>query len=92
MTPFPAIRVTLEGMRHEMLHAFGAHQREVEQVLSEETKKLIEGFDFAAAVRSTMEPILKEAIRDALERHFKYGAGREVIQAGVRAALGGAAD
>lgn len=86
-TSFPTLRVTLESMRHEMLHAFGLHNKAVEKKLADEATKLIENFDFEAAVKATMEPLLKEAIRQALEDHFRYGAGRELIAQGVKAAL-----
>ncbi len=62
----PIIRLELEGMRHSVLHAFMAHNTEIEGYVGEALKKTIENYNFLEEVRRFANAELHEAVKRAV--------------------------
>jgi len=73
---FPMIRLTMEGMRHEIVHAVTLYHDDLERILEAEAKRQIEAFDVGALV----EAEVAEAIRAEVKSFFGWGEGRKMIR------------
>lgn len=83
MNNLPIIRLELEQMKYQILHAFGAHQHELSAQVTQELEKAINSFDYSA----TVSRIAHEIIKEQIESYFRYGAGRQAIETSVNDAL-----
>ncbi len=83
MLDFPRVRIELEGMKHQILHAFASHNDEVERAIEQQLTTVIEHFPFEQTVKDLSREVISSAIKEALEYYFKYGEGREVIRKAV---------
>ena len=68
--PFPLIKVTLDHMRQEIVHAFTSYQLEAQTNLDEALKRELAAFDFEGEVRAVarieMEAMVKSVVHDAV--------------------------
>lgn len=78
--PLPRVRIEIEGMKHQVLHAFESYNRDVERMIKEKLENAIANYPFEAEIEKISEEVISEAIQSALERYFKYGEGSEVIK------------
>jgi hypothetical protein len=83
----PIIRLTLEGMRAEVLHALLSYEAE----LAEETRKAVEAFCTPENIQRVMQQhvhaVLSQAVRDEVEAYYRRGDGRAAVQLAVQEAL-----
>ncbi len=63
MSALPIIRLELEGLRHQVVHALGIHNREVEESVAAVVGKAVEAFDFETTVRREVQTQLAEHIK-----------------------------
>ena len=87
MGALPVLRFELEGVRHSLLHALADQAEDIQKAVDVELTRFIDGFDFGACVRAQMRPVLERCIANAIQTHFQYGPGREVIEAEVAKVL-----
>lgn len=83
----PIIKLELQGMKYQIIHAFETHNREVEAVVDEQLQRAIANFPFEEEVQRLSREVISSAIKEALEYYFKYGEGREVIKKSIIEAL-----
>lgn len=83
MLRMPTITIQLEGMKHQIINAFAAHNTEIEQAIESQLTAAIKNFPFEAEVHRLSREVISDAIKEALEYYFKYGEGREVIKKAV---------
>lgn len=84
---FPTIRVELEGVRYQVLHALNTHNTEIEAVVKAELTKAIDSFDYAAAVKASVKEAVDCAVKDAVKSFFYHGGGRATIESAVKESL-----
>lgn len=91
MNMTPIIRMEIEGMRRSIVHAFMVQQKEIEEAVTEETKRVLEGFDFAGAIRREVAQVLPEIIRatiqESLREAMREGKIKSQIDFMVRKAI-----
>jgi ribosomal protein S3AE len=61
----PMIRLELDQMRYQVLHALTLHQAEIQEQVDEALKKALAEFDFDKVIREAVDRELNEAIRKA---------------------------
>ncbi len=83
MFDLPRVRIELDGMKHQIVHAFASHNDETEKAIEEQLTVAIKNFPFEETIRDLSREVISSAIKDALEHYFKYGEGREVIRKAV---------
>ena len=83
MMNMPLIRLELEQMRYQVVHALGSHQQEISAAVDKELEKVINEFDFTG----TVAVIANQVIKEKVEEYFKYGRGRGTIEAAVKEGL-----
>lgn len=84
---FPTIRVELEGVRYQVLHALHTHNTEIEELVKKELTKAIDTFDYAAAVKTSVKEAVDGAVKDAVKSFFYHGGGRATIESAVKESL-----
>jgi hypothetical protein len=80
---FPVIRLTVEGMRHEILHALSKYNDGFDEYLDRETKRAVETFNFGDVIAAETQA----AIRSEVKAFFSYGAGRKMIREAFQKAM-----
>lgn len=83
----PIIKLEIDGIRHQVIHAFAQHNSEIEIAVNEEFKRQIDAFNFSDAVTREFRTAMESAIRSAIERYFYEGGGRALVAAKVQAVL-----
>lgn len=81
MTEMPVIRVELEGMRYQVLHALQSHNQQIEELVTAQLDKVIAEFDYASVVREVAARAITNAINKAVTTYFESGNGwKEITQ------------
>jgi len=84
MEQLPRIRLELENMSYQIVHALMTHDQEISDYVNKALGQMIEEFDY----HSVVQEIVDKAIRQSIEHYFSYdGKGREVIENAVNDAL-----
>lgn len=89
MDGMPTLRVTLEGMRYEVIHAFAAKQVEIREALEAELDRAIREFDWADVVQREANEALRRAVKRSVEDYFMWGQGRKLVDQVVAEIYGG---
>ena len=80
----PIIRLTVEGMKHQILAYIGANGSELGDKIEAEVTKAINSYPWDKDV----EKIVHELIEEAVIRFFKYGKGGVAIDKAISEAFG----
>ena len=82
------LRMTVEGMRHEMVKHLGIYRTDLAEQVGHELGQAFEEFDFTSVVRAEAEKVLNEATRAAVASTIKeltYDSGfRDSIKQGIK--------
>jgi len=65
------VRLEVEGMRHQIVHAFSKHADGLKEQVDHQVRAAIARFDFEGEVARAADGILRELIRDALKQAFQ---------------------
>lgn len=79
MLELPKIRIEVEGMKYQIIHAFGSHNDEIEKYVADELNKVLETYPFAEEVAKVSKQVLTEAIKHSVQEFLLYGEGRKVL-------------
>jgi hypothetical protein len=83
----PVIRLTVEGMKINVLHALTGYEAN----LAEETRRAVEEFCTPENIRAIMQrevqTVLGRAVHDEVEHYYQRGDGRAAVKAAVEEAL-----
>ena len=86
--PMPIVRLELENMRYQVVHAFSQHNKEIEQAVDAEVIRQIKGFNFEVAVHREFKIAMDGAIKSALSDFFGFGRpGEAIIKTAVNKVL-----
>lgn len=80
MTPVPMIRLSVEGMSYQVVHAFAAHSEECEKAIKAAVAEELKDFDFAAVIKEE----LHRQLRDAVKKAVANAAASIVYQSPIR--------
>lgn len=83
MFNMPMVRIELEGMKHQIVHALASHNEEIEKAIEEQLAATIKTFPFEETVRQLAREVISASIKEALEYYFKYGEGRDVVKKSI---------
>lgn len=80
----PLVRLDIEGLRYQVLHAIAMHHKEVEEAVDAEMKRIIETFDFQDMIRKAVNQALQQhiesAIKNAMYELFSVRSGPNEIR------------
>lgn len=74
------LRVEMEQMELHLGRIMRLRQVEIEKAVNEQIEGFLKQFDFAREVQKHMRTCMEEVIRTTIERHFRHGEGRKVIE------------
>ena len=80
MMQLPRIRIEVENMKYQIIHAFSSHNDEIERAVDEELTKAIQNYPFDVQIAKLANEVITEAIKSALQDFFIYGEGRKQIE------------
>lgn len=80
----PLLRLELEGMRYQVMHALAVHQKEIEESVEAVLKREIEAFDFEAIIRCEVQRAFSKALTDAIQHHVWETLMEPEIQERIR--------
>jgi hypothetical protein len=80
MTPFPTIRLEVEGMKYAILAAFTEQNAKTDEYVREALSKYCSPANLRQVVARNVEATIEEGVRDALRDFFKYGEGQKIIK------------
>jgi hypothetical protein len=66
MTPALMLRLNIESMRYQVVHAFMDHSTEIEEEISKALDAPLKDFDFVAVVKAEADRALREAVKSAV--------------------------
>lgn len=69
----PTIRLRLQGMEHEIVMALKKHNLEIEEVVVDQVKHVIEHMDWHGEIRKQAMQAIEQAVRSSVERYFSHG-------------------
>lgn len=84
---YPTIRIELEGVRYQVIHALNTHHTEIQELVKKELAKAVDSFDYTAAVKASAKEAIDSAVKDAVKSFFSYGGGRRAIESAVKESL-----
>jgi len=87
MLEMPRIRIELESMKYEVVHAFLKHNDEIEQFVEKELNRVIAEYPFMEQVTRIANQVIADAVKDCLTNYFRYGDGKEMIETVIKSAL-----
>ena len=87
MSDFPKIRIELEGMKYQIVHAFESHNSDIEKLVEQELEKVIANFPYEETVSKLANEILRRAIDETLREFMIWGKGKKVLREIIDAKL-----
>lgn len=84
MYDIPKIRIEVENMKYQIIHAFSAHNDEIQQAVENELSRAIAEYPFADKIRAEARDVISQAIERSMKEFFVYGDGYKVIDSIVR--------
>ena len=69
----PIIKIELESMKHTVCHAMTEHLSEMDEGIQEAVKVAVDNFDYRGEISRIANAQIKQALEEAIRRHFQYG-------------------
>lgn len=88
---YPVITLEVQGMRHTISTALMAHQVQMDADVQAAIDAYCTPDNIAKVIRSATTGSLDQAIREEVDKFFRYGKGRQAVADAVRQSLLGAA-
>lgn len=83
----PIIRIEFEHMKHTLLKALTEYQAGIDTSIREAVKLFCTTENLRCIIHAHVSRVLEGAIREEVERFFRYGEGRRAVAEAVRAKL-----
>ena len=83
----PVIRLTMEGMKASVLHAFSQYEAQLAQELREAVERFCTPENIQAVVDREVRTAIGDAVREEVDRFYRTGAGRQVVRQAVEQQL-----
>lgn len=79
----PIVKLTVEGMRHQILHHLGGHHEEISEMVEKEIEQAIKSFSFEHHVVENVHTAIDRGIKE----YFAYGPGGKIINSAIEEAM-----
>lgn len=79
MLHFPKIRLEIDGMKYQIVHAISQHNDELEAALDDAIDRAIASYPFESEIMSMAKDAINESIKRSIQEYFMYGEGKEFI-------------
>lgn len=86
----PVLKVQLEGMRYQVMHAMMDHQEEISAAVEDALTQELADVDISSIVKGYLPGLIRDVVHKTIDSYFKYGEGQRVIAQYVGEALGDA--
>ena len=88
MMNVPIIRLEIEGMKYTLQTALSEHSAQIDKDVQAAIERFCRPENIQEHINRAVKQSLGVVLAEEIERHFKYGEGREAIRQAVRTALG----
>ena len=89
MFELPRIKIEVENMKYQIIHAFASHNDEIGKAVDQELTRVIANYPFSEEVSQLANDVIARAIKATLEEYFLYGEGRKEISEGINKLMSG---
>jgi hypothetical protein len=89
MVSTPIIRLEVEGMKHGILVALSEYAAKVDADIQAAVERYCQPENIARVVQAAAERSIDIAIKEEIDRFFRFGDGRRAISAAVEEQLKG---
>lgn len=79
----PIVRLELEGMKAQIVHAFNNYAEEQKALVRDALDRVCTPTYLSGILHKEVERVIKEAIANEVKWYFSHGDGRKVIANGV---------
>lgn len=76
MKEIVTLRLDVEGLKHQMIHAFSKHSLEIE----EQIKKACDNFLNSGELYLAVEREFYKAVNESIKNYFSYGEGSRLVK------------
>lgn len=83
----PIIRLEVEAMRHTIQVALSQHSAQLDQNIQSAIEEYCTADNIERVVKKAAAAALDVAIKEEVDRFFRYGAGREAVAASVKESI-----
>jgi DNA polymerase III delta subunit len=87
MPDFPIIRLEVDRMRHSIMTAFSEYQLQFDSDLKHAIEQYCTPDNLQQVLRAAVTRTLDGAIKEEVEKFFRYGEGRKVVADAVKQAI-----
>jgi hypothetical protein len=87
MSAIPIITLRVEGMKYQIVHAFGEHLKGQLAEVEAAVERLCTPEYVANVVNAAARDAIDAAIKSEITAFYSYGGGRQAIKDAVKAAL-----
>jgi hypothetical protein len=92
MSALPIIQLTVQGMKHSILHALSEYETTVAEELRRAVEEWCQPENVERVVSRHVHQVLDAAVHDEVERFYRRGEGAEVVREAIRRRLTGRGD
>ena len=89
MMKMPIVRLEIDNMKYQILHAFQDHNEEIEKIVEEQLNSAIASYPFEEEIRKISRDTISEVISRSIKDYFSYGEGYKLIQELISTAIAG---
>ena len=75
----PRVRLTLEGMQHQIVQLLSGHEAEIREASVEAVARAVAELDFDREIRQLVRAEISRALQTEIELCFRYGDGRDMV-------------
>ncbi|NIB43788.1 hypothetical protein HBA55_29570 [Pseudomaricurvus alkylphenolicus] len=83
----PIVRIELDGFKQSLLHAFSEHQLRIDEYVQAAVDEACKPERLEALINKEAQDSIDSAIKEELNRFYRYGEGREAIKKAVAETL-----
>lgn len=80
---FPIIRLEVQRMQHTIAHALTNYAAQMDADIQKAIKEYLTPENVTLIVMTQARTCIEAAIRDEVDKHFRYGKGREIVRRAV---------
>ena len=87
MKDFPKLRLELEGLKMQVIHAFTSYNQDVQDMVKQELENYLSTDNLKRLVRQTIKESVEWGVKAKIESYFKHGEGHHLIDETVAEGL-----
>jgi len=81
--PVPCVKITVEGLRHSIVHAFNRTQLQMDEFFRKAVDEACNPERLQNIITEESKKVIDEAVKAEVDSFYRYGDGREAVKTAV---------